>query len=388
MRITHVIRAKPPGELGGADLHVLDLAAAQVRQGHDVRVILLGPAEISGSLRERGIPSLQIDSMSMVDWVRALRLALRADPTDVLHTHGYRADIIAAVIRPLLRGVPRWRSVVTVHGFIRTSPGLRVLSRLNESVLRQADVVIAVSSAEAQRLAKLLRRPVCFIPNGVAGQDSVPRARAMAKLGSEPSRRVVAFLGRLSPEKRPDLFVDMAGIVARDQPATDFVVIGSGSLLSEMQQRAAAMTGSHVVFAGLVSNVASLMEAIDVLVCPSDTEGTPRAVIEAMLAGVPVVATRVGGVPDLIADGQTGVLVEPGSPSALAAAVNRLLRDETWARAIGDHARALALTSFSVEDMADRVAEAYQSDRALVLAWGTTDDPGAAVLPDDDRRRA
>ena len=377
LRITHVIRAKPPGELGGAEMHLFDLTTAQVAQGHDVRVIFLGPAEISGTMQERGIATLQTESMSMVEWLRALRSALRADPPDVLHSHGYRADIIAMVVRPLTRGVPRWTSVITVHGFLRTSFGLRVLSRLNECVLRWADVVIAVSSAETRRLTQLLRRPVVFVPNGVARVELVPRAQAVAKLGSDPSRRLVAFVGRLSPEKRPDLFVDMAAIVAREYPDTDFVVIGSGSLLCETQERAAATTGARVLFAGLVSNVASLMGAIDVFVCPSDTEGTPRVVIEAMLAGVPVVATRVGGVPDLIGDGRTGVLVEPDSPAAVAAAVTRLLGDDARSGVIGERARAYALDRFSVEYMADRVSEAYRSRLAgrAVPTPGTTKPP-------------
>jgi glycosyltransferase involved in cell wall biosynthesis len=207
----------------------------------------------------------------------------------------------------------------------------------------------------------------------------------------------VAFVGRLSPEKRPDLFVDLADLMAREQLGTDFVVIGSGPLLSDMQARAAT-SKAHVVFAGLVSNVASLMGAIDVLVCPSDTEGTPRAAIEAMLAGVPVVATSVGGIPDLIADERTGILVEPGSPGALAAAVTRLLSDDARSQAMGNRARNYALARFSIERMADRVAEAYRSHlsgRTLVPTPKTAlppeprlpDDTEAAVLADGTGRR-
>ena len=140
---------------------------------------------------------------------------------------------------------------MTVHGFIRTTFGLRILSHLNEYALRRADLVIAVSSAESERLASLLGRPVLCVPNGVAKASLKSRPEAMAQLGSGASAQVVAFVGRLSPEKRPDLFLDMAGIVARDHPLADFVVIGSGPMMSELRARSAADPGAHVRFARL-----------------------------------------------------------------------------------------------------------------------------------------
>ena len=120
------------------------------------------------------------------------------------------------------------------------------------------------------------------------------------------------------------------------------------------------------------------MGAIDVLVCPSDSEGTPRAVIEAMLAGVPVVATCVGGMPDLLADRQTGILVEPGSATALAAAVTALLRDPAEARALGDRAREYAVQRLSAWQMEERTGLAYRShlaDCARARAPRTTGEP-------------
>ena len=359
LRIVHVIRAKPPGEVGGADLHVVDLAEAQMAQGHEVLVICLGRAGITRSMRDRGIPHVEVDSKLMAHWVRALRALLRSDPPDVLHTHGYRADIVPTFAVRFIRGKHRWTSAMTVHGFIRTTVSLRIMTRIDECALRRADVVIAVSSGESRRLEALLGRAVHFIPNGVAQTGLLPRPEAMAKLGSHPSRRVVAFIGRLSPEKRPDLFVAMAGMVAREHSEVDFVVIGGGPLLDEVRGSSGPDPGNWVLFTGPLFNAASLMAAIDVLVCPSDSEGTPRVVIEAMLAGVPVVATRVGGIPDILDDRQTGIIVEHGSPTALAAAVNALLSDRAEATAIGQRARDYALPRLSARLMEERTALAY-----------------------------
>ena len=360
--VTHLIRAKPPGELGGADGHLLDLATAQAAEGHRVRVIFLGPTSLTAAVGERGIPVVQVHSMSMVNWVRAVHAELRDNPPDVLHSHGYRADLVAVALRRFRPPSARWILVLTVHGFLRTSLGLRALSRINEHVMRYADVVIAVSSSEARRLSWKLRRTVRFIPNEVAPADLVPRPEARQRLGIDPARSVVAFVGRLSREKRPDLFVAMAARVALDRPEAVFVVIGSGDLLDETVRQAAATPNVPIMFAGLVSNVVSLMTCFDVLVCPSDTEGTPRVVIEAMFAGVPVVATRVGGLPDLIIDGRTGLLVAPNSVTALAGQVTRLLGDPSLAGEISHAARARLQRTALHETMASRGTAAYRSE--------------------------
>jgi glycosyltransferase involved in cell wall biosynthesis len=257
-----------------------------------------------------------------------------------------------------------WILVLTVHGFLRTSLGLRALSLLNEHAMRYADVVVAVSSPEARRLSAKLRRTVHFIPNEVALADLVPRPEARRRLGIDPARSVVAFVGRLSPEKRPDLFVAMAARVALVRPEAVFVVIGSGDLFEETVRQAAASPDVSISFTGLVSDVASLMSCFDMLVCPSDTEGTPRVVIEAMFAGVPVVATRVGGLPDLISHGQTGLLVLPNSVTALVEQVTRLLDDPLLAGEISDAARARFRRTASGETMASRVTAAYRSGLA------------------------
>ena len=356
----HIIRAKPPGELGGADLHVLELSAQQLTRGERVLVVCLGPAEVCTSLRDRGVPHLQIASMSMVRWIVALRSVPLVHPPVVLHSHGYRADIVAMLMRLVVHGRRRWTWAATVHGFIRTSPGLRVLTWVDELLLRRADLVIAVSAAEARRLSGLLSRPVELVPNGVAPRLQAPRREGRARLGSsDPSRRLVAFVGRLSPEKRPDLFMEMAVIVAREDPTADFAILGTGPMLRELQKRSDARLAGRVLFAGLVPDAAALMSALEVLVCPSDHEGTPRVVIEAMLAGVPVVATRVGGVPDLLMDLRTGLLVEPGSAAALAAAVLSLLRDPVSARSIGATAKEDATERFSAHRMEARTHLAY-----------------------------
>lgn len=358
LRIVHAIRAKPPGEIGGADLHVADLAGQQTARGHEVTVVCLGPAELTGVLRDRKIPHIAVPSMSMLDWTRRLSAAVALRTPDLVHSHGYRADLVVDAVGRRLFGKAPWSSAMTAHGFIRTSVAMRALTRANEHVLRRADTVLATSVAEAERLGRLLGRLVTFVPNGVAPFATVPRSTALTALGIATSR-CVAFSGRISPEKRPDLFLEMAGLLAYEYPDTSFAVIGSGPAADRLRKLANAGGIPRVVITGLLPESASLLSGVDVLVCPSDTEGTPRVVIEAMHAGVPVVATRVGGLPDLISDGRTGVLVEPGSARSLAGAVGALLDRPAVAAQIAERAQAIAARRFSAAAMEEETARAY-----------------------------
>jgi L-malate glycosyltransferase len=163
LRIVHAIRAKPPGEIGGADLHVADLAGQQAVHGHEVAVVSLGPAELTGVLRDRKIPHIAVPSMSMLDRARQLSAVIALRTPDVLHTYGYRADLVADAVGRRLFGKAPWSSVLTAHGFIRTSVTTRALTRANEHVLRRADTVVATSAAGAEQLGRRLVLQLYFL---------------------------------------------------------------------------------------------------------------------------------------------------------------------------------------------------------------------------------
>jgi len=368
--VIHMIRPRPAGEVGGADLHVADLAEAQRSRRSSVAVVSFGNPEYTAMLRQRGIDAIEVNGDHMRAWYRVTARAIVDRQPDVLHSHGYRADMIAAALR-------RWSwkgrdcrpaLVMSIHGFIRTGVAFRTLTYLNERCLPAADLVITTSSAEADRLAHGRYPPARFIPNGVRPAPSASRDLLTAAVGMEAAQRV-AFIGRLSPEKRPDLFVQMAALVRERYPDCLFVIIGTGPLESVTRRLAERLgVADRVRFAGLRRDVGQLLRGVDVLVCPSDSEGTPRVAVEAMLSGVPVVATRVGGLPDLITDSVTGMLVEPGSPHPLADAVRYLLDDPKAAQRIGMAGAAQALSPFSIDHMERQVAEVYAEARELARA--------------------
>jgi glycosyltransferase involved in cell wall biosynthesis len=187
------------------------------------------------------------------------------------------------------------------------------------------------------------------------------RGSFRAELGVSGSTPLIGVVGRLVPVKAVDLFLDAAARVARSHPDAQFVVLGGGELGPELRRRAADLgLGRTVRFLGFRSDLASVFADLDVLVLSSKNEGTPVTVIEALATGCAVVATAVGGVPDLLRGGECGVLVAPGDADALAAAVGRLIDDPERRRRLGASGRDRAWGSFEVGSMVGRIAALYE----------------------------
>lgn len=258
--------------------------------------------------------------------VRALCAKLKPS---IVHTHGYRPDVIdsPAASRDGIK------TVTTVHGF--TSYGVR--GRLYEILQRRAfrhfDAVVAVSQPIAKKLVTVGIDPgrVHVIPNATDDPvASVPREQARQTLGLRPQDFVVGWVGRLSPEKGPDVFVAALAQLTRDEIRA--CVIGDGPERPALEAQATSLgVADRICWAGSVANAGRLFSAFDVFVLSSRTEGTPIVLIEAVAAGVPIVATRVGGVPDLLGDSDA-YLVEPLSPPDIASAVRLVQRAPDDAR--------------------------------------------------------
>jgi len=205
---------------------------------------------------------------------------------------------------------------------------------------------------------------VTLIRNGVDGARFAPRATRV-----RDGTPFVGYVGRLSPEKNPPLFLKTAALVLARHPQARFVVIGDGPMRAELEALAGELAMGHAIaFHGECENMPERYRNLDVLVATSWHEGTPLAVLEAMASGLPVVATDVGGVPELVASGVTGWLAAPGDEAALAERVIALLRSpETMCR-FGEAARVRATTSFSLDEQVQRTATLLH---ALARADGT-----------------
>lgn len=333
LRVAHLCT---PARVGGLERVIQALAPAQVRRGHEVSVIAVVSADEDAEAFFAPFAGSGVRTVSLVMGARAylrerreVRALFVGRPPHVVHTHGYRAD--------LLHGAHLRRSgiatVSTVHGSSRMGGLSHLFEWMQLRALRGFDAVIAVSSplADSLRSVGLRADRLHVVANAVpARTDGLPRDEARRALGvTDRDARVFGWIGRIVDVKGADVFVRALAALPPDEAGRAVgVVIGDGPARAAVEALAASLAlGERVRFRGEVPDAAPLMTGFDAFVLSSRSEGTPIVVLEAMRAGLPVIATRIGGVPDVVNDPSTGWLVPAESPRALADAMVAALHD-------------------------------------------------------------
>ena len=348
-------------EVGGAERQVVDLAVALRRNGYVVTVACSVAGNLSGALEEAGIPvrpllrRLAKRRLSLT-YAWRLRQLLRRERFDLVHAHIY-ASVAAAAIATLGMDVPL---VITEHTEASWQTWrARWVSRW---VYRRVERIIAVSTPIRRRLIErdsVHPDLITIVPNAVVS-SSVPHTDASlpAELRERP---LVGVVARLQPEKGVASFLKAAARVALRFPEANFVVAGDGPLRRELVAMVESLNlKKRVHFLGFRSDASALMRSLDVLAVPSLTEGSPLVTLEAMAAGVPVVASAVGGIPDQIRHDKEGLLVPPGDTGALGDALLALLRDPARARRLGEAGRRRAASTFSHATMVRQIEDVYR----------------------------
>lgn len=313
-------------------------------------------------LAEAGVDVLELNRRSRAD-VRALApLIRRLRGVDVIHAHKFGSNVWGALLGRATR-VP----VVVAHEHTWSFQGQWLRRQIDRRIVGGlSDVVLAVSEADRERMIEIVgvpRERIVVVPNGIGDPPAVDRPAVRASLGVAPDVPLLAQTAVLRPQKAVGVMVEAMAILRRSHPAARLVVIGPGDAAALHTLARDHGVSDAVRFLGARDDVRALLAAADIGVLSSDFEGSPLAVLEYMAAGLPVVATDVGGVPRLVQDGQTGLLVPRREPAALAAAVGRLLDEPGLARRMGEHGRARQRQEFSTAVMARRVTDLY--DRLL-----------------------
>jgi glycosyltransferase involved in cell wall biosynthesis len=340
---------------GGAERFVVDLAGALAERGADVTVCVSragADADALALLAGRRVASLALERSRRLQparW-RPLVALLRSGRVDVLNTHLHSSNVYGAALS-LASGVPL---VATEHG--STADGRALRSALDRAlVARRARVVVATSEHTRERLLRRGYRAAAVRVIRPAPGDSgavSTRAAARGALGlSLDGPPVVGTVCALRREKRLDVLLEAAAAVAARRPLR-VAVVGDGPERAAAEETARRLR-VDATFCGWHPDAAAVLPALDVFALSSDTEGTPLALIEAMRAGVPVVATAVGGVPAAAPDGDCALLVPRREPAALAAALERLLDDPALASRLARRARAHARAHHSLQRAAD-----------------------------------
>jgi glycosyltransferase involved in cell wall biosynthesis len=274
-------------------------------------------------LRTLGVPvtTIEIGARSYRAEYRALAKLISTLNPQVVHTHGYRADVIGGLAA---RSVDT-PVISTVHGF--TGGGLKnfAYERIQRFAIKRADAVIAVSAPLASHLARsgVRREKIHCIPNGYKSSDGVAgRSFARERLGITGNGPVVGWVGRLSREKGADVMVEALAL-ADDRWRLSIIGDGpEGDPLRKLAERLGV--DDRVTWHGVIEDAGQLLSAFDAFVLSSRTEGTPITLLEAMDAGIPIVATTVGGIPDVVTSAHA-ILVPPEQPSSIARALADLL---------------------------------------------------------------
>lgn len=290
--------------------------------------------------------------------LRSARRAAKDGSFDIVQTHGFKPTVFGLYLK-LTLGM-KW--VCFLHGKTAENFKVRAYHALDHLLQRFADRVVLV--AESQRKMAIGggdRRRVRVLYNAVDMERPARRAAhprsIRSELGLPSSARLVSVVGRLSPEKGGDVFIDaFARLVQKD--GTVGLLIGDGQERPALEQRAAAAgLGQRVRFLGYTPFPGDYIEQSDLVVIPSHSEACPNVLLEAMALRTPVVSTRVGGVPELVDDGVEALVVPPGDPAALAAAMDRVL---------GDRALALSLAAAALE----RVRTRYSTTARAAAVYG------------------
>jgi len=285
---------------------------------------------------------------------------LDREAAHLIHSHNYKANIYA---RWAARG--KVAKISTLHNWTATTRRMRLYVAIDRLVLRGFDTVVAVSGPVRSSLVDAGIDPdrIRIIENGVPAMSpgcEETRAEVRRQLGVPRDALVLGTVGRLSREKGHSVLIEAAGQLAQRLSAMALLVVGDGPERGSLEQACLAFPGLRVIFTGVRRDVADLLSAMDVFALPSLTEGHPVALLEAMAAGKPVVASSVGGVPDILEGGGVGIMVTPGDPRALAAALENLASDRGTAMEMGERARQAVAAKYSVERMARRYVDVYR----------------------------
>ncbi|CAN5752092.1 glycosyltransferase [soil metagenome] len=385
-----VVQIMASGAGGGAQVHVQSLAAGLAAESFDVEVISLSDGPAVRRLRNAGIPVEVVGAADDDAALEAVVALLRRRPPQIIHNHMYRAEVVGtrAALALAELGLPRPFVIGTVHSSrVRCAADRELLRSLTPSM----DRLVAVSRAIVKKLEAEGRAqvPIELIYNGV-DLERYAYLEACCTLPEEygfpEGSPLVGVVARLEAEKGHRTLLEAWPHVLRAVPEARLLIIGEGSLRDELEAQAEelgllgeacsgdhcvgtrkARPGAKVVFTGLRDDVPAVTAALDVAVLPSYREAQGLAILEAMALRRPVIATAVGGVPEMIEHERSGLLVPPHDAAALGEAIVRLLTDHPLADTLARTGHDLALARFSLTAMVEAVAGLYEQGAAVVM---------------------
>jgi len=374
-------------EVGGAERVVVSLAQGLTQLGHECLVCCFKGGPLEAALEHSGIRVINLSRRGWWDVSAFLKLVrlMKAERVSVVHTHSFTANLWGR-LAGLCSGVP---VLVTTEHTLAT--GKSVFQRVADKALAGVtDWIIAVSGAVKDSVVSTEGIPqerIITVYNGIAiDSPSISeevRSGIRKALGIQDNQKVVVAVGRLEPPKGHYYLVKAAYIVCNLLRNVQFVIVGDGSLMNDLVRYVRELgLSDNVIFAGERSDVPAILQVCDLAVLSSVREGFSITLLEYMASGRCIIATDVGGAREALIHDESGLIVQPRNPMALAEAILQLLKDETAAKAMGQKAKERCFDRFTTARMVEDTARLYiQAHRkpALTVRGGTVESRSRAL---------
>lgn len=365
MRIVQVVKRR---QRRGAEVFAAELSDALVKRGHEVVLLGLGDPvgdDLCPTLAVYEDLDLPLRRPLEFRSIRRVASRLRDLSPEVVQANGSDTLKYSVLARSLVRGSWKivYRNIGLPSDWIR-GPLHRLVNRL---LVSRVDHVVSVSKASASNLTStygLSDQRITVIPQTAAIPEFMDRSAARASLvaigGLSEDAEIIVHVGSFTPEKNHQWMIESFAQIARQRPASVLVLIGDGPERNRAEEQVGHLGLVGRVFVlGTRIDAADMVGGADLFVLPSATEGIPAVLLEAGARGVPAVATAVGGVPEVVENGRTGILVQPGDRSGFVASVCGVLDDPERRRSLGDNARRMVMERYDLDSAVTRYASLY-----------------------------
>ncbi len=352
--------------------HLLELLQGLRKRGFNVETACPSNSALFNEVSGMGIKTHPVNIVGPISpkddviCINQLRKIILAGDYDIIHFHGSKAGMVGRIAALSARYK---NNVMTVHNFIiyqEVNPAQRVLFKYGEKLLSTAtSKIITVSAALKNDLVKnfgIPEKKIVSIYNGIdihKYSDTCDGIKTREKYGLNTDALIVGTLARMAPQKGLEYFIKAIPLIQKNTN-TKYIIAGDGPLLPLLKSQATELgLSERLSFTGHVENVPEFLSCLDIFVVPSIAEGLSITTIEAMSVGLPVIASRTGGLPELVKHGETGLLVEPRDPAKLAQAVTELLINKNKRQLMGLYAHKKASEMFSLETMIGETCRVY-----------------------------
>lgn len=367
--VMQVIVPQPAGRIGGSDTHVLQLSAQQKLTGFLKPVVLFcRNPEYEEKLRALGVAYIScVNEHKLTKILKSIGKITFADRIKVIHSHQYNANFLTYAIKKRFKKTfGKIPTVMTCHGWIENNLKDRFFTMLDFASYSVADALITVCEKDLFRLnkkGKYSNKELTLIPNGVLSIKHFKDKEICdfkRKHNIKSGLKTIAYVGRLAQEKRVDGFIECCKELISNGERLNCLIVGSGDLDLRLKTMAEKNhLQEYIKFTGFIDPIDIVYSVIDLLLITSDTEGTPRCALEAMSAGVPIIATNVGGLKEIVNE-KNGYLVNKGDYKTMAKIIQNCIQDDIRLKQLSENCKNTIKKRFDITKMQQKIDVVYK----------------------------